>query len=85
MKEILKLVGKGIFILFLLEAGWLLHLIEGASQAVVKSKKGWNKKAIGAGSIAALVADPIQRLARMGRIKIKDFLKPYSLTLSSLV
>jgi hypothetical protein len=79
MKEILKMAGKFVFIVFLVEAGWLLHLLEAISQTVVKSKKGWNKRAAGAGTIASLVADPVNRMAKKGRMRIKNLLNPYSL------
>ncbi len=70
----LKVLWAVLLLFFLVMSGWLLHILEGASQSIIKSKKGFNKRAIGAGSVASLVAKPVHKHSKRGRGAIQGYL-----------
>ncbi len=85
----LKVLWTVLLILFLVMSGWLLHILERASRSIIKSKKGFNKRATGAGTIAALVAKPIRRYLLKGRKAVRAYLSghylPYGAYVSRIV
>lgn len=60
--------------MFLIVAGWLLHIIEAMSQGIVKNKKAFNKKAVGSGTIAELVAKPVHKYSQRVRKIIQKYI-----------
>ena len=85
----LKVLWAVLLISFLVVSGWLLHILEAIAGSAVKNKKGFNKKAIGAGSVASLVASPIRKYSRKGRKTIRKHLSghypPYGAYVSRIV
>jgi len=85
----LKVLWAISLILFLVMSGWLLHILEGASRSITKSKKSFNKRAVGAGTIAVLVSKPINRYSLEGRKAIRGYLvghySPYGAYVSRIV
>ena len=83
---LVKMVWNAYLILFLIMSGWLLHILEGVSRSVIKGKKSFNKKATGAGTVAALVASPVLYWTSEGRRAIKQYLtRRYSAYLAIIV
>ena len=72
--ELLKGFLMVLLFFFLIMSGWLLHIVEAIAGSVVKSKKKFNKKAMGAGTVASLVAKPIHRYSLKGRRAIQGYL-----------